>query len=390
MKKIITLFFWILALNYLMGQDLIVKKPQYINIDLSESKQELLISSLDSLFKQMKGNKLSYQYVSSNNSSFTFSILDQIQSYETTKDSLRLTKKDKQIINFYPIGKNAYNIDLSLIDYSEEGYVVYCLLNLIANDESDKFTFEIPLDYKTRHWKTAKTGNITYYFRDTIQTNRGEIFDKKNTAIAHKFGLEPEKLEFFMVDNYQEYLDLMGVKYKVYENGKYRTGYGVSLNTIFSIMDNEDFSHDVFHYYSGKINKRENRNWISEEGIAYLWGNAYYTDKEGEMIEMDQMVSTLKKYLQDNHDADLFKMFEDKPKIFNSLASEISVRSVLSAIIAKEVEHKLGIKGILKLINAGGGKELVKKYLTTTDQLIGINSENFNNKVKTLIKKNRL
>ena len=382
MKKIIIL--WILALNYAIGQDYF-SKPNYVTLSLSDTKQEHLIQSLDSLFQQVKENRLDNQFISSNQASFTFSILSNIQSYEINKDSLRQTKKDKQLINFYPLGGDSFNIDLSLIEHSEKGYIVYYLLSLIANDEGNKFTFETPFDYRTRHWKSKKTGNITYHFRDTIQIKRAQLFDKKNTAIANKFGLEPDALDFYMVDNYQEYLNLIGINYKVYDNGKYRTGYGVDTNTIFSIMNNEDFSHDIFHYYSGKINERENRNWITEEGVAYLWGNAYYTDKNGEMIEMEQMVDALKNYLPENPDTNLLSLFEENPKIFNALASEISVRSVLSAVIAKEVEQKLGMKGIMELINAGGGKELVKKYLAVTDKLIGISKENFDAKVNELI-----
>ena len=381
---IITLLFWFLAFNHSIGQDYFLK-PNYVTLSLSEQKQEHLIQSLDSLFKQLKENRLDKQFISSNKASFTFSILSQVQSYEVNKDSLHQTKKDKQLINFYPTGNDAFHLDFSFLNPSEKGYVVFYLLSLIANDEGDKFTFESPLDFRTRYWKSKKVGNITYHFRDTIQLNRAKLFDTKNTAIANKFGIEPDALDFYMVDNHQEYLNLIGINYQVYTNGKYRTGNGVSFNTIFSIMNNEDFSHDIFHYYSGKINKREHRNWITEEGIAYLWGNAYYTDKNGEMIEMDQMVSILKNYLKENPNTSLLSLFEDNPKIFNAIASEISVRSVLSAIIANEVEHKLGIGGIMKLINAGGGEELVKKYLAVTDKLIGINKESFDDKVNVLI-----
>ena len=340
---------------------------------------------MDSLFKQINENRLDSQFISSNKASFTFSILSQVQSYEVNKDSLHQTKKDKQLINFYPIGNDVFHLDFSFLNPSEKGYVVFYFLSLIANDEGNKFTFESPLDYRTRYWKSEKIGNITYHFRDTIQINRAQLFDKKNTAIANKFGLEPDALDFYMVDNHQEYLNLIGINYQVYTNGKYRTGNGVSFNTIFSIMNNEDFSHDIFHYYSGKINERENRNWITEEGVAYLWVNAYYTYKNGEMIEMNQMVSTLKNHLKENPNTSLFSLFEDNPKIFKPLASEISVRSVLSAIIANKVEDKKGIEGIMELINAGGGEELVKKYLAVTDKLIGINKKNFDAKVNELI-----
>ena len=128
-----------------------------------------------------------------------------------------------------------------------------------------------------------------------------------------------------MCENYQEANRLLGVEFSVYENSKYRTGYGVVANTIFSIMNNEDFSHDVFHYYSGKINERKNRNWITEEGIAYLWGNAYYTDPNGEMITHQQLVEELKKYLQENPNETLYNLFENNPTIFTHLAPEVSV-----------------------------------------------------------------
>ena len=95
-------------------------------------------------------------------------------------------------------------------------------------------------------------------------------------------------------------IHLLGFGYSLYSNGKYRDGYGVDTKTIFAVMNNEDFSHDMFHYYSGQINKRENRNWITEEGIAYAWGNAYYTDKNGEMISNKRLITELKDYLAKN------------------------------------------------------------------------------------------
>ena len=63
--------------------------------------------------------------------------------------------------------------------------------------------------------------------------NSAQIFNKKNTAIAHKFGLAPDLFDFYMIENYQKYLNLIGINYQVYENVKYRTGKGVSFNIIF-------------------------------------------------------------------------------------------------------------------------------------------------------------
>jgi hypothetical protein len=190
-----------------------------------------------------------------------------------------------------------------------------------------------------------------------------------------------------MCENYQEVQRLLGIGFSIYKNSKYRTGYGVSANTIFSIMNNEDFSRDVFHHYSSKVNKHENRNWITEEGIAYLWGNAYYTDPDGEMITHQKLVNELKKHLSENPDVELLNLFENDIKIFNHIAPEISVRSTISGVIANQVEKLKGADGISKLINAGSENQL-DNFLKTTNLLLRINKENFNLKVKELLNSN--
>lgn len=95
---IITVSVWILALNHLTSQDLFLK-PKYTNLNLSEKKQESLIQSLDSLFKQIKENRLDKKYIASNKANFTFSILEEIQSYEINKENF--DKKVIELINNY-------------------------------------------------------------------------------------------------------------------------------------------------------------------------------------------------------------------------------------------------------------------------------------------------
>lgn len=199
--------------------------------------------------------------------------------------------------------------------------------------------------------------------------------------------MQVEKLDFYMCDNFQEISELLGFAYSLSSNGKYRDGYGVDSKTIFSVMNNEDFSHDILHYYSGQINERKNRNWITEEGIAYAWGNAYYTDKEGEMITQQRLISELKNYLVQNPDVNLFELFSSNTKIFNDIAPEISVRPTISVIIANEIERKKGKEGVLALINAGSQDQL-ESYLKATNDLIGIRKGNFNSKVAELIEDN--
>nr|BFF40758.1 hypothetical protein BACY1_25630 [Tenacibaculum mesophilum] len=98
---------------------------------------------------------------------------------------MALKYKDKKLINIYPLSdKNKYFISISY-NYQKpnsETILLY-IVNLIATKDNDKFTFSIPLDYLTRYWKTQTFGNITYHFRNFINTDRAKIFNKKTLKL---------------------------------------------------------------------------------------------------------------------------------------------------------------------------------------------------------------
>jgi len=56
---------------------------------------------------------------------------------------------------------------------------------------------------------------------------------------------------------------LEGFEYSAKENGNYRNNYGVDSRTIFSMMKNKNYLHDLGHYYSGQIY----RNWREMEPL---------------------------------------------------------------------------------------------------------------------------
>ncbi|AZJ35222.1 hypothetical protein [Tenacibaculum singaporense] len=379
----IILFF---ALTTLFAQEAVII-PRFLYNPMDSISKQNFNQSLESFFSEITKGKINKSLLTPKRAELTQSQLQELISYETKKDSTTSKLQDKRLINLYPISNNDYFISISYTHQKPKSNpTLLYIFNLIATKEGNKFTFSVPIDYLTRYWKTQVIGNITYHFRDNLNIERAKLFNKKNSEIAMKLGLKPEKLDFYMTDNFQEISKLLSFGYSLFSNGKYRDGYGVDCKTIFAVMNNEDFSHDIFHYYSGKINKRENRNWITEEGIAYAWGNAYYTDKKGEMITNKRLITKLKDYLIKNPNANLFEIFSKNKKIFNDIAPEISVRSTMSGIIALEIEAKKGKEGITKLINAGR-KNRLESYLKTTDELIGINNKNFNVKMKELINK---
>ncbi|WMN07511.1 hypothetical protein QYS48_29005 [Marivirga arenosa] len=253
------------------------------------------------------------------------------------------------------------------------------IVDLKAIFKEGRVLFSIPLQYYTRYWKKEQVGNITYYFRDKLNKENAQLFVIKNRIIAEKFGLQPEDFEFYLTDNYQEILQLRGFRYSVNANGDYMDGYGVVDNTIFAVGGNEDFSHDLVHYYSKKVNN--NRNWLAEEGTAYLWGNAYYNQGNGHTISMDQLHKEFTIYMKNNPDKDIQKLFIEDENIMNHISPYISIRSFISSIIIDTIEQKHGKNGVLQLINSGNSQPL-NNFLTITNELIDFNKENFESEIR--------
>jgi uncharacterized membrane protein len=215
-----------------------------------------------------------------------------------------------------------------------------------------------------------------------MKLKRAMIFDQKNSQIATKLGLQPEKFDFYLCDNYQDILHLLGYGYDSESAGFVTDGYGVDEGTIFSIMHNEDFSHDLFHHYSGKVRKNA-RNSAADEGMAYTWGNAYYTDDHGEAITQQQLMKTFKEYLRQHPQASLLELFSKNPMIFDH---QTKVRSLISSLICDEVERTKGVAGIKELIDCGRGDD---NYFRIVNELVGINTANFDVKVRILVEKYR-
>ena len=359
--------------------------------ELKEHIDEALLTSLNSLIKQIENNTVTEDLLWKKEKHFSKVVFEDIYNYEKSlKDTSY--KISTTLLNCYPVGRGRH---LNLIAYYRQNKnspkTLKMLLTIIAYKESENITFSTPLSYYTEFWKTQKIGSITYYFRDKINEERAEKFAKKNVQLARKFKQAPQNLKFFMVSNYQELLKLLGFDYYSESVGQLRDGYGVvGDEVIFSVMNNEDFSHDIFHYYSESIHDKSVRNWVTEEGLAYSWGNAYYTKKDGEMAEQKELLEILKLYIGQHQEIDLLSLFKnhfwtDKSGIYEALAPDFSVGRVISSLICDEVFKVHGMTGINQLLTIGSEPNHFDPFFQAIDQLIGINKQNFNEKVYQLI-----
>lgn len=352
-----------------------VAKSKLFKSEVPQDVQSRLLQALDTLiYKIDKGLPLSK--TNSIGGTLTNSIFGTVKGigvYGAAKnDSLYFP----QLINLHAIADDRYLISIAYIGSNS----LKAIIDFEAKINHDWITFSIPLFYLTEKWKIRNVGNITYHYANDINLARAKKFNSNNTRIAEKLGLRPEKFEFYLVDNYQEILKLLGYSYDSETAGHETDGLGISSGYIFSIMHNEDFSHDTFHYYAEKV-RTHPRNGAAEEGIAYSWGNAYYTDSSGEMITQKQLVKLLKIYLQQYPNTSLLELFSKNPLIF---PAKTKVRSLIASIISDEVERRKGITGIKALIDCGRGDD---NYFKVVNELISVNPADFDVELKKLLNK---
>lgn len=345
--------------------------------EVAAETQRTIVRALDSIFAQINGSGTS-PTDPSGTTALSLSVLNSLKGIEANEQDNDAHYYKPRLINLYPIAGDTYLISLSFAGNAAATNPLRAIVSLVCAVRDEQVTFNIPVYYLTRNWKTAKVGNIRYHYPDKVNRKRAKQFNRSNTRIAGKLGVEPEQFDFYLCDNYQQILHLLGYEYDSTAAGKTTDGYGVDGGTIFSIMHNEDFSHDVFHYYAAKI-RTHARNSAAEEGIAYSWGNAYYTDEHGEMIGQQQLVKALKAYLRQHPQASLFDLFNKNPSIF---VNQTKVRSLLSSLICDEVERRKGIAGIKALIDCGKGDE---QYFRVVSESTGITPENFDREVMSLL-----
>jgi hypothetical protein len=359
------------------GQSFVGVGPAIVMPDTLRSRLPVL---LDSVFSQIERGKLDSSLLDPGHAELTSDILLSLKGIRLRDSSC--DGYTIQLINCYPVAGNAYFIALACSGVDHHGVpLLKAVLTLTARWADRAIVLSCPVDYFTRQWTTTVVGRVTYHSPRPINLERARLFDQKNTVIAGKLGLPPASLQFYICNDYQEALRLLGYGYDLGFNGVTRRGAGVIANTIFSVVNNEDFSHDLFHDYSYKI-RTVRRNAAAEEGIAYSWGNAYYVDGKGETITMKELVPDLRRYMAAHSGVSFLELFREGVGGFSALAPEVSARNTIAALLSDEVERQKGVEGIKQLINAGPGDD---NYFVRLNELIGVTPANFEVKVRALI-----
>jgi metallo-beta-lactamase class B len=335
-----------------------------------------IVSSLDSLLSSIDRGKLDTTLVDRENYDFNCNFFTYLRGLER-KDTVKYYFQG-QLINFYPIARSQYALTLAFLHDEEIGKI----FTFLAREDAGKIVFANPIKYNTRGWKTSVVGTITFHYPDTFNVSRAEKLHQKNVSMAEKLKLPVYNWEMYMCRNYQEILQLQGCSYSVKRNGVVNLGDIVDPQTFFSVMNDEDFSHDVLHAYAAII--RGNDMNVTECGLAYHWGNAYYAGNDGNIPEQQDLIPVLRQYITAHRDVKLLDLFEKNPDVLAEYGypQPIYVRHIIAGLIWAEIERQKGTDGVIAFLKCGRGYDNLFK---STEALIGINRENFDEKVYRLL-----
>ena len=367
----------LLAISLCAGGQTQFKIAEEFYSALPDSLTDRIIRSLDRLLSSIENTPLDTALVDSENADLNRNFFRSLHGIERKNTVQKYFQA--QLINLYPAGDSQYLLTLAWLKNDEIGHI----RTFLAQERGGRVTFANPLKYNTRFWKTTTIGTITYFYPDTIDTKRASDFDRKNILMARKLNLPVRNWEVYMCRNYQEVLQIQGCSYEFTRNGATNHGDIIDPETLFSVMNDEDFSHDVLHIYASQIRGTE-RNAAAECGLAYYWGNAYHTGTVGKAPELDELVSVLQRYLQAHPEVKLLDLFDDSPNILAEYGYPwpVHVNRVIAGVICREIEKRKGTPGIVELLKCGRGND---PFFECTERLIGIGRDNFDAEVRKLI-----
>jgi hypothetical protein len=344
------------------------QRYSYPNIDPADTLQ--LGAALDTAFAGIGRGHVAVQTITGKDKELTREMLEYLQN--------RIgADLHHQVINCYPIGGRMYRVQVAC----NKADTLKAIFTLDVTILPGRATVDLPLWQDTHSWAVKQAGTIRYLYDHDFDPKAAHAFDAANKRIARRLGLRPDSLNFYLADNFQQIMQWLGLAYDRQTAGATRDGFNIE-QTIFAIQHNEDFSHDLVHYYVYKVRKGP-RNGYAEEGVAYYWGNAYYTDANGQMITLDQLKTALRAYLSAHPGTDLLAAFRKNQRGLFGPAKEISIRSTLSGVIAEYIDHKYGATGVLRLLNCGAGEAT---FFTVTQSLAGVDAGNFDVRMRELLK----
>lgn len=363
--------FWILLFLYKVGFSQSDKNYSFdINpaalYGMEQATSKMLLERLDTFVLDMKRNisRSSVIRYDPEHDGYDFSFFYGAGRNDYYKPLLLIAEK---------AGVGNYLIKLAYMRNDSAGMKMQFIYNLYAQRENGLFFFYPGLYYNSLQMKTHTEGNIRYRYKDSLNIARCKEMNAINNQLAAQFKMDPVKFVYYKFKNAKELFNGLGFDY-IYNMYLDSIG-GMRSNATEAVYcgnDSEIYTHEIVHLYIDKI--CNNVNSFANEGIATLLGGS------GNITYISG-VKIIAKYISGKPGINILEALLNDTQV----NGKVSMKYFLSAVICKRVREKSGMNGIKKLLCSG---KSIEDFLMQTNELIGLNRENFNEYMRKAINEN--
>jgi len=354
-----------------------------VNLPPDSITRNQLLRSLNGFLAQKEKTNKDNSYVLKEYLPETSDLLDEIKRMEQN-NVLKVPDFYKcYLTNAAKTGENDYVVQIAYIGIKDNAPVLRAAFRLQAKREGVQFYFNSPLKQNTISWRMKKFGNLTCYFKDTLNAADVKAYQKQLAFYDKKLNAPDWPIAYYYCDNFTEVQQILGIDYKLDYNGTiynsltaHENNMNLTLNASISYPHRFD-AHDLFHERLALVMK-SNVNRPVNEGCAYLYGGSWgYT--------WDEVLAKFKSYAAANPNADWLKLYTES-NAFESGKKPLYVAYVLNALIVQKIEREKGFAPVMELLGCGLRQKGDENYFKALEKITDIIKADFNVKMWELIK----
>jgi hypothetical protein len=341
-----------------------------------------IITSLNSLRGQIEKPNKQNVFILPTERLTTSALVDEMRGIEQNAQ-LRDKNFYKPYLTNIVKQRDGYLVQIAYIGVTEGTPVIKASFKLIAKQQGGKFLFCSPLKQNTAGWKTKTLGNITFRFKDTLNTTDAKAFQKTVSLYDKKLQANAPIIQYYC-DNFAEAQQLLGIDYKadyagIKDNNLTANEGGTSLIINGWGAEQHRFDpHDLFHDRLRTVLSPDVINRPVDEGAAYLYGGSWG-------FTWQQIITKFNTYVSQNPNADWLTLYTDGTN-FNNEAKILKISYVINALIIQQLEKEKGFPAVMELLSCGKKEKGDDNYFKALERLTGITKANFTLKVGALIK----
>lgn len=314
----------------------------------------------------------------------TAALLDELKGVEKNNVHKDGPVYKAYLTNVAPMPDNKYLLQCSYMGTTQGKPDLKASFRLMAIRTDTGFRFYAPFAQHTRGWQQRTTGNITFYYKDFIDTVKMESYRHYNELYEAKLGMTGHTTRLYCCNGLSEVLQLIGVDFQADYNGN---NYGsVSINepkVSFSVNgtlkpDFRNFDpHDMWHAKLKSVLAQEKINKAVDEGCAFLYGGSWG-------LSWQDIKAVFKTYRLQHPDADWLQLYTQGVD-FKEGQQPLKVSYFINALIVQQLEKEKGFSSVMSLLACGPQEKEHENYFKTLQILTGISKKNFNARVTTMV-----